>query len=41
MLYGSTCESFKSELGSGIAHHIQACGYDDVAEDKVKSVLLK
>eukprot|EP00511_Aplanochytrium_stocchinoi_P003759 CAMPEP_0204842796 /NCGR_PEP_ID=MMETSP1346-20131115/47601_1 /ASSEMBLY_ACC=CAM_ASM_000771 /TAXON_ID=215587 /ORGANISM="Aplanochytrium stocchinoi, Strain GSBS06" /LENGTH=148 /DNA_ID=CAMNT_0051981827 /DNA_START=126 /DNA_END=572 /DNA_ORIENTATION=+ len=35
MLYGSTRESFKSELGSGLALVSQASSLDDLEQDKV------
>mmetsp|Transcript_41615 Transcript_41615/g.54814 ORF Transcript_41615/g.54814 Transcript_41615/m.54814 type:complete len:145 (-) Transcript_41615:73-507(-) len=41
MLYGSTCEAFKGELGNGIAHAIQASGVDDLDEDDIVSMVTK
>ncbi|GBG31409.1 ADP-ribosylation factor [Hondaea fermentalgiana] len=41
MLYGSSRESFKSELGSGIAYVIQATDVSDVDEAEVTEMVVK
>lgn|ERR1712087_236375 len=40
MLYGSTRESFKGELGSGLAVVIQASSISDLDEDKVREKVI-
>jgi len=39
MLYGSTRESFKSELGSGIHYTVQASSIDDLDLDRIVSAM--
>lgn len=41
MLYGSTSESFKSTLGTGIAHYIQATSFDDLDIEDVTKAIVK
>lgn len=41
MLYGSSREGFKSELGSGIAYVIQATDIADLEEDVVTAMVVK
>jgi hypothetical protein len=41
MLYGSTRESFKGQLGGGIAFTIQATDISDLDEDEVAEMVRK